>query len=293
MSRPVQSWRRLAIVGTALAAAAAGAGVLWPALPQRGDIETAGPVLQQARRNGVLHVALRSYARPALPGEALSPEPDVYDQALADWLGRQLGTSVKISPASDADLVLEGVAPRDGPAAADRQTGGSYMPQSLQLLVLKQQASLWSRHAPGHWSSWLPHVAQKAAPRPTACVATGQASANTLQTQGLQPLFAPSSIHAVSDFLAGKCHVLAESPEVITRLLQQDNWRFYTRLGNRFRSTDQAHIRLAKADAQSTRWLQHAVQQWQRSGLQQRAQDNRVSTIALEASLLEDGAICH
>ena len=55
----------------------------------------------------------------------------------------------------------------------------------------------------------------------------------------------------------------------------------------------QAHIRLAKADAQSTRWLQNAVQQWQRSGLQQRAQDNRVSTIALEASLLEDGAICH
>ena len=57
--------------------------------------------------------------------------------------------------------------------------------------------------------------------------------------------------------------------------------------------TDQAHVRLTKADAQSTRWLQHAIQQWQRSGLQQRAQDNRVSTIALEASLLEDGAICH
>ncbi|KGG85797.1 hypothetical protein P245_21290 [Comamonas thiooxydans] len=289
----MQSWRRLAIAGTALAAAAAGAGVLWPALPQLGDIEAAGPVLQQARRNGVLHVALRSYARPALPGEALPPEPDAYDLALADWLGRQLGTSVKITPASDADLVLEGVAPRDGRSPADRQTGGSYMPQSLQLLVLKQQASLWSRHAPGHWSSWLPHVAQKAAPKPTACVATGQASASTLQAQGLQPLFASSSIHAVSDFLAGKCHVLAESPEVITRLLQQDNWRFYTRLGNRFRTTDQAHIRLAKADAQSTRWLQHAVQQWQRSGLQQRAQDNRVSMIALEASLLEDGAICH
>ncbi|WP_427771476.1 hypothetical protein [Comamonas thiooxydans] len=293
MSRPVQSWRRLAIAGTALAAAAAGAGVLLPALPQLGDIETAGPVLQQARRNGVLHVALRSYARPSLPGEPLPPEPDVYDQALADWLGRRLGTSIKITPASDADLVLEGVASQDDPTAADRQTGGSYMPQSLQLLVLKQQGSLWSRHAPGHWSSWLPHVAQKAAPRPTACVATGQASASTLQAQGLEPLFAPSSIHAVSDFLAGKCHVLAESPEVITRLLQQDNWRFYTRLGNRFRTTDQAHIRLARADAQSTRWLQHAVQQWQRSGLQQRAQDNRVSTIALEASLLEDGAICH
>ncbi|WP_223305614.1 hypothetical protein [Comamonas thiooxydans] len=268
MSSATQSWRRLAIAGTALAAAAAGAGVLWPALPQLGGTEAAGPVLLQAQRNGVLHVALRSYARPALPGEALPPEPDVYDQALADWLGRQLGTSIKITPASDADLVLEGMAPQDDPAAADRQTGGSYMPQSLQLLVLKQQASLWSRHAPGHWSSWLPHVARKAAPRPTACVATGQASASTLQAQGLEPLFAPSSIHAVSDFLAGKCHVLAESPEVITRLLQQDNWRFYERLGNRFRSTDQAHIRLTKADAQSTRWLQHAVQQWQRSGLQ-------------------------
>ncbi|RDI11812.1 hypothetical protein [Comamonas sp. AG1104] len=293
MSSATQSWRRLAIAGTALAAAAAGAGVLWPALPDLGGTEAAGPVLQQARRQGVLHVALRSYARPSLPGAPQPPEPDVYDQALADWLGRQLGTSVQIAPASDADLVLEGMAPQDSPATADRQTGGSYMPQGLQLLVLKQQASLWSRHAPGHWSSWLPHVALKAAPKPTACVATGQASASTLQAQGLQPLFAPSSIHAVSDFLAGKCHVLAESPEVITRLLQQDSWRFYTRLGNRFRTTDQAHIRLAKADAQSTRWLQHAVQQWQRSGLQQRAQDNRVSTIALEASLLEDGAICH
>ena len=229
----------------------------------------------------------------ALPArEALPPEPDVYDQALADWLGRQLGTSVKISPASDADLVLEGVAPRDGPTAADRQTGGSYMPQSLQLLVLKQQASLWSRHAPvtgapgcRMWRRRPPPDPRPASPRvrplPAPCGPGPAAS------------FAPSSIHAVSDFLAGKCHVLAESPEVITRLLQQDNWRFYTRLGNRFRTTDQAHIRLAKADAQSTRWLQHAVQQWQRSGLQQRAQDNRVSTIALEASLLEDGAICH
>ena len=293
MSSAAQSWRRLVLAGTALAAAAAGAGVLWPALPDLGGTQAAGPVLQQAQRHGVLHVALRSYARPSLPGEPLPPEPDVYDQALADWLGRQLGTSVKITPASDADLVLEGVALQDGPVAADRQTGGSYMPQSLQLLVLKQQASLWSRHAPGHWSSWLPHVGQKVAPRPTACVATGQASASTLQAQRPQPLFAPSSIHAVSDFLAGKCHVLAESPEVIARLLQQDNWRFYTRLGNRFRTTDQAHVRLTKADAQSTRWLQHAIQQWQRSGLQQRAQDNRVSTIALEASLLEDGAICH
>ena len=148
MSSAAQSWRRLVLAGTALAAAAAGAGVLWPALPDLGGTQAAGPVLQQVQRHGVLHVALRSYARPSLPGEPLPPEPDVYDQALADWLGRQLGTSVKITPASDADLVLEGVALQDGPVAADRQTGGSYMPQSLQLLVLKQQASLWGRHAP-------------------------------------------------------------------------------------------------------------------------------------------------
>ena len=293
MSSATQSWRRLVLAGTALAAAAAGAGVLWPALPDLGGTEAAGPVLQQVQRQGVLHVALRSYVRPSLPGEPLQPEPDVYDQALADWLGRQLGTSVRITPASDADLVLEGMASQDTEAVSQRQTSGSYIPGRLQLLVLRQQASRFSRHAPGHWTSWLPHVAQKATAPSTVCVATGQASANTLQAQDLQPLFAPSSIHAVSDFLAGKCHVLAESPEVITRLLQQDSWRFYERLGSSFRTSDQAHIRLARADAQSTRWLQHAVQQWQRSGLQQRAQDNRVSTIALEASLLEDGAICH
>ena len=111
MSSAAQSWLRLVLVGTALAAAAAGAGVLWPALPDLGGTEAAGPVLQQARRQGVLHVALRSYARPSLPGDPLPPEPDVYDQALADWLGRQLGTSVQIAPASDADLVLEGMAP--------------------------------------------------------------------------------------------------------------------------------------------------------------------------------------
>ncbi|MPS95394.1 hypothetical protein [Comamonas sp.] len=293
MSSATASWRRLALACTALAAAAAGAGVLWPALPGLGGVEAAGPVLQQARLNGVLHVALRSYARPSLPGHPLPPESDVYDRALADWLGRELGTRVSITPESDADLVLEGMSSLDGPSEPDRQTGGSYMPQTLQLLVLKQQASRWSRHAPGHWASWLPHVAQKNAPQPTACVARGQASARTLQAQGLHPLFAPSSIHAVSDFLAGRCHVLAESPEVIARLLQQDSWRFYAPLGSRFRISDQAHIRLSRADAQSARWLRNAVQRWQRSGLQQRAQDNRVSTIALEATLLEDGAICH
>ena len=71
MSSAAQSWLRLVLAGTALAAAAAGAGVLWPALPDLGGTEAAGPVLQQARRQGVLHVALRSYARPAQPGEAL------------------------------------------------------------------------------------------------------------------------------------------------------------------------------------------------------------------------------
>lgn len=77
------------------------------------------------------------------------------------------------------------------------------------------------------------------------------------------------------------------------RLLSQSSWRFYARLGSSFVADEAAGIQLRADDAQSSQWLQQALQQWHASGLQQQALNNRVSTIALEASLLEDGAICH
>lgn len=275
-----------------LLAAAAGLVFLWPSLPAHSSIAVPGPVLLQAQQAGVLKVAMRSYSRPSLPGEPLSVEPDRYDEALAVWLGQLLNIPVQIAPANQADLVLEGIASQD-----QQPSAVSYLPENLQLLALKQQAHQWSSFAPERWRSWRaalwPSSNHPNRQQPTVCIGTGQASLNALQAQGLQPMTAASSVHAISDFLAGKCHLLAESPEVITRLLQQDSWRFYARLGNSFHLQKPALIRLSQSDAQSAQWLQRAVQQWQRSGLQQRAQDNRVSTIALEAALLEDGAICH
>lgn len=287
-ARPV-----IASASAVLLAAAVALAILWPSLPAHSSVAGPGPVLLQAKQAGVLKVALRSYARPSLPGDPLPAEPDTYDQALADWLGQLLQVRVQLATAPSADLVLEGVANDSPQPLLERQTSGSYMPERLQLLALKQQAPQWSSFAPGHWKSWLPHIPSQTSSQPTVCFAAGLTSQKALQSQGLQPRPAPSSIHAISDFLAGKCNLLAESPEVVTRLLQQGNWRFYTPLGNSFRPKNQASIELRTADAQSAKWLQQAVQQWQRNGRQQRAQANRVSTIALEVSLLEDGAICH
>ncbi|WP_255576040.1 hypothetical protein [Comamonas sp. Y33R10-2] len=290
--QPAKSLWETSLLG--LLAAVGGLAFLWPSLPAHPSNAAPGHVLLQAQAAGVLRVAMRRYSRPSLPSDPLPPEPDSYDEALANWLGQLLNVPIEIASAEKADLVLEGIAEQELPSSA-----ASYLPEDLQLLTLKQQTPQWVHIAPAQWPwrSWLKALAPSNQltnhPQPTVCIGIGQASLSSLQAHGLQPMPAASSVHAISDFLAGKCHLLAESPKVINRLLQQGSWRFYAPLGKSFSLPEPALIRLKQSDAQSAQWLERAVKQWQRSGLQQRAQDSRVSTIALEASLLEDGAICH
>lgn len=269
------------------AVAAVALAFLWPSLSAHSGASP-GPVLAQAQQQGVLKLALRSYSRPSLPNDPLPPEPDVLDEALARWLGQQLGVHVQLTNWQQADIALQG----SSTEGATTQAGTDYAESGLQLVSLKQQAARWSSFAPSYWQMFLP-AADKTAEGPSVCVGTGVASAQSLQVRGLQPQIAPSSIHAISDFLAGRCDLLADTPAVIDRLLTQEQWRFYARLGTRFSADDPAGIALRSADAQSTQWLQQSLQQWRASGQQQQAHSNRASTIALEASLLEDGAICH
>lgn len=281
---PISSARAAVIASIAAAVALA---LFWPSLPAYSSASP-GPVLAQAQQQGVLKLALRSYSRPSLPSDPLPPEPDVLDQALAQWLGRQLGVRVQLTDLQQADIALQGMRLEN----AAPQTVSGYAEPGLQLVSLKQQAARRRSYAPSYWPLLEPKTRQTTA-SPSVCVGTGVASAQSLQARGLQPRIAPSSIHAISDFLAGRCDLLADTPAVIDRLLTQDSWRFYVRLGHGFDSDDQAGITLRRKDEQSAQWLQQSLQQWRASGEQQQAFNNRVSTIALEASLLEDGAICH
>ena len=278
------------LVSGAVAAAMALA-LLWPSIPLSATNAAPGPVLQQAQQRGVLKVALRSYSRPSLPGEPLPPEPDSFDWTLAQWLGQQLQIKVEAVPANEADVVLSGITEEQ--LTVDQQTPSGYADEALQLVALKKQLPQWQGFAPGGWHLLLPAFLKSDATPPTVCAGTGVVSAAALQRRGLQPQIAPSAIHAVSDFLAGKCDLLAESPATLDRLLTQDSWRFYARLGGHFSTQGKAHITLRAPDSQSQQWLQQTLRQWRSSGQQQRALASRVSTIALEASLLEDGAICH
>lgn len=288
----VKSSRSGKLIASGAVAAAIALALLWPSMPLSATNAAPGPALQQAQQRGVLKIALRHYSRPSPPGEPLPPEPDSFDLMLAQWLGQQLQIKVEAVPANEADVVLSGIT-TDPVPTSQQQTPSGYADETLQLVALKKQLPQWQSLAPGGWQLLLPSFLKSEATQPTVCAGTGVVSAATLQNRGLQPKIAPSAIHAVSDFLAGKCDLLVESPATLDRLLTQYSWRFYERLGGRFSTQGKAHITLRIPDAQSQQWLQQTLRQWRSSGQQQRALDSRISTIALEASLLEDGAICH
>lgn len=280
------------LIACGAVAAAIALALLWPSMPLSAANAAPGPALQQAQQRGVLKVALRSYSRPSLPGEPLPPEPDSFDLMLAQWLGQQLQIKVEAVPANEADVVLSGIT-TDAVPTSQQRTPSGYTEEALQLVALKKQLPQWQSLAPGGWQLLLPSFLKSETAQPTVCAGTGVVSAADLQNRGLEPKIAPSAIHAASDFLAGKCDLLVESPATLDRLLTQDSWRFYERLGGSFSTQGKAHITLRIPDAQSQQWLQQTLRQWRSSGQQQRALDSRISTIALEASLLEDGAICH
>lgn len=294
-----RSSRRKLMASGAVAAVIALA-LLWPSIPWPATNASLGPVLQQAQQRGILKVALRSYSRPSPPDQQLPPEPDSFDLALAQWLGQQLQIEVEAVSAKEADVVLSGIT-TDSASTSEQRTPSGYTDETLQLVALKKQLSQWKSFAPAGVQRLFPSFLKSATARPTqrptqrpsVCAGTGVVSAAALQNRGFEPQIAPSAIHAVSDFLAGKCDLLAESPATLDRLLTQDGWRFYERLGGSFSTQAKAHITLRTPDPQSQQWLQKTLRQWRSSGQQQRALDSRVSTIALEASLLQDGAICH
>ena len=288
-----------AMVVVAAAALLGWQALRWGPVPLQGTAQS--PLLQQIQARGVLQAAVRMYPRPSLPDAPLPPEPDVLDLAYAQWLATQAGVTLQLVAHSSAHVQLQGDAFHASSSSAPPTAFSTgYGASQVQLVVLRQQLPRWQRFAPSvpqrlaaRWPAlaalWpaaaAPHSASRA---PTVCVGHGAVPLAALQGFGLQTVVARSSIHAISNFLAGQCDALAEDPALIQRLLAQPAWRFYTVLGQPW-STAAAR---ATADP-SDPWLHSAQQHWQRSAQRQRALHNRTSTVVLEASLLEDGAICH
>ena len=163
---PIPVARAAAVVSIAAAVALA---LFWPSLPAYSSASP-GPILAQAQQQGVLKLALRSYSRPSLPSDPLPPEPDVLDQALAQWLGRQLGVRIQLTSVQQADIALQGIRLEN----VTPQTVNSYAEPGLQLVSLKQQAARWNHYAPGYRQRLKPKTYQATA-GPSVCLGEGLA----------------------------------------------------------------------------------------------------------------------
>lgn len=262
------------------------------------DSASESAALERAAQRGALWVATRTYPRPSAPDQPLEPEPDVFDAAFAQWLGKRLQLPVEYQDAEHADLQLQGFEFTN----AGRPAARAYGSAQLQLVGRRQELANWAvwarHHLPTWWQrfSWL-HAASTAAPQhpsPVVCVGAGVAPRHLWSTLNARPHITLSSIHAISDFLAGQCDLLAEEPGVVQRLLQQTSWRFYGPLGKPWNLHTAAASEPSATPAKALPpWLHHATQQWLRSSEYTQALQHRASTIVMEAALLEDGAICH
>lgn len=252
------------------------------------------PLQLKALQQGVLRVAVRSYPRPSLPNAPLPPEPDVLDLAYAQWLADQLDVALQLGAPDTADLLVQGHARSLQPMSL--VSGSGYGEQTFQLVVLRQQLPRWQAWAPQPWLDALTNfwpglrAASSSSTRPTVCVGEGSVPLEPLEALGWNPRPARSAIHAISNFLAGQCDALAEATSVTDKLLQQGTWRFYAPMGSSWswQGADDSLPTLT-----SDPWLQHMQQRWQASAARVQALRNRTSTLLLEASMLEDGAICH
>jgi len=247
-----------------------------------------GPVLERAVQRGTLVVGVRSYARPAPPGEPTPAEPDSYDVALAQGLADRLGVRlhlVGLDPSShDAalrehrlDLVVAGApgAPAsEGVAVAD----GDYDGAPGMLVGLRSGRLQRTDDLAGQ----------------PVCVVQGSGFTRTLTERfGARPRAYPSSVHAASAFMAGECQALADHADVLERLLRNDEWRFYRAVVRSLASGGDAAIRLVGGDEHSRLWLSAALREWQASGEQDRARSARVGNVQFEVGLLRDGLVCH
>ena len=283
------SKRGLVLAGTALAMAVtlAGIGGAWAfATPVLSGLPK-GPVLARAIERGKLIVGVRRYPRPAPPETPTPPEPDGFDATLARQLAASLGVPLELvglDPAAQeaalregrVDLLVAGVPAQSAPGIA--AAPGSYDIGRGLVVALRrgkvQEAS-----------------ALRGAP---VCVGEGSGYAGAVwQRYGAQPRSYPSSVHAASAFMAGECVALAEDAEVLERLMQNEEWRFYKPLASDLRPPSDAAIRLPEGDAVSRDYLAAALRQWRADGTLAQARDARAGNLQFEITLLKDGFVCH
>jgi polar amino acid transport system substrate-binding protein len=281
--------RRLIVAGTLLAVtvALAGIGGAWAfATPSLSSLPK-GPVLARAIERGKLIVGVRRYPRPAPPEAPTPPEPDGFDATLARRLAASLGVPLELvglDPVTQeaalregrVDLLVAGVpaqSARDIAAAPGSYDIGRGLVIALRRGKVQEESAL--RGA-------------------SVCVGEGSGYADAVsQRYGAEPRSYPSSVHAASAFMAGECAALAEDGEVLERLMQNEEWRFYKPLANDVRLPSDAAIRLPEGDAVSRDYLAQALRQWRSDGTLARAQGARAGNLQFEITLLKDGFVCH
>jgi polar amino acid transport system substrate-binding protein len=281
--------RRLIVAGTLLAAAVALAGIggAWAfATPSLSSLPK-GPVLAHAIERGKLIVGVRRYPRPAPPEAPTPPEPDGFDATLARQLAASLGVPLELVGLDAAtqeaalregrvDLLVAGVpaqSAQDIAAASGSYDIGRGLVVALRRGKVQEESAL--RGA-------------------SVCVGEGSGYADAVsQRYGAQPRSYPSSVHAASAFMAGECAALAEDGEVLERLMQNEEWRFYKPLANDLRPPSDAAIRLPEGDAVSRDYLAAALRQWRSDGTLARARGARAGNLQFEITLLKDGFVCH
>jgi polar amino acid transport system substrate-binding protein len=281
--------RRLIVAGTLLAAAVALAGIggAWAfATPSLSSLPK-GPVLAHAIERGKLIVGVRRYPRPAPPEAPTPPEPDGFDATLARQLAASLGVPLELVGLDAAtqeaalregrvDLLVAGVpaqSAQDIAAAPGSYDIGRGLVVALRRGKVQEESAL--RGA-------------------SVCVGEGSGYADAVsQRYGAQPRSYPSSVHAASAFMAGECAALAEDGEVLERLMQNEEWRFYKPLANDLRPPSDAAIRLPEGDAVSRDYLAAALRQWRSDGTLARARGARAGNLQFEITLLKDGFVCH
>ncbi|MDM0059083.1 transporter substrate-binding domain-containing protein [Variovorax fucosicus] len=271
----------------AIAVALAGIGGTWAfATPALSSLPK-GPVLAHAIERGKLIVGVRRYPRPAPPEAPTPPEPDAFDATLARQLAASLGVSLELvglDPAMQeaalregrVDLLVAGVpvkSAQDIAAAPGSYDIGRGLVVALRRGKVQNESAL--RGA-------------------SVCVGEGSGYANAVsQRYGAQPRSYPSSVHAASAFMAGECAALAEDGEVLERLMQNEEWRFYQPLAIDVRLPSDATIRLREGDNTSRDYLAAALRQWRADGTLAKARGARAGNLQFEITLLKDGFICH
>ncbi|WP_426399760.1 ABC transporter substrate-binding protein [Ralstonia sp. R-29] len=250
----------------------------WTALPL-------GPVLREAQRNGELAVAVRAYARPAPPGVPTPLEPDNFDAELAHTLAQHLQLKLRLVNLSAqgqlprgarVDLILAGAqaVPAGWQTVPTAYTGGRGA-----LVVLRN----------------TPYRAATDLRAHTVCVAQGSPYASGLAARyGAEPLLYPSAIRAIWGFLSGDCQALADDAQVLQRLMQLPEWRFYRTLDNDIAPDNAtAQIALRGDDPVSAEYVDRTVRFWKTGGPLTHAREQRAGDIAFEVGQLQDGLVCH